>query len=191
MAYNDLNVTSIKTDEASGPVWWNPNPRPGIDGFDYEPLAADGWVQIGDASTDGYSFEQSSDSNDKRVFGRNLGTLYSNFKDKLTIQLAATTDPDVLKVVYGSENVAVDPTTKVITLSVRGRQPQAGALRIHAKTDDGRRVVLEAPKVVPDINVSKTWTDEDVTVLETAFDMISVNGYPNHLEYYEGLPTGA
>lgn len=185
MAYNELDVTTAKADVAYGPVYYNPRIITVIPGIDFEPLAEDGWVKLGETSTEGYSWEQSADEKQKLVMSKNLGSAYTNFADKLTIQFASSLDIDVLGVVFGRSNVSVDADGTVM-VAVRNRQPEYGTLLVNTITDDGRRRVAFCPRAQPDINVSYTWNEDDITVFETVFNLTTIADLANHYELIEG-----
>lgn len=188
MAYNDRNVTSAQTvDEATGPIWVNLNPTGAPMGKNFDPEGVPGWVRVGDASTDGYELSRTSDSNDKRVFGRNLGTTFSNFKSTLKLTFAAATDADVLKLLFGASNVTVDPTSGDIVVNAKHVAPGAIAIYINMKTDDGRNVSVEAVRAQPSVELTSAWTEEDIVGYETEFTLIPTGSHGAWYQYIQGL----
>lgn len=174
MAYNAIDVTTFKGDTIHGPLFWFPGGYDGEVDIDFDAKSTEGWIQIGEASTEGVDINQEADKNPKMVWGaKNLGSIYSNFTSTILVRHASTTDPDLLGVVYGEGNVVV--SAGVVDLSIRNRTPGVGSLLIQAKTDDGRRVIEYVPLAQPDLNLSYTWGDEDVTVIEVTYDCLQLN----------------
>lgn len=172
MAYNSIDVTAGKGDVINGPLWWFQGGYTEEIDLTFNPAETAGWVQIGEASTDGVDIAQEADKNEKRVWGnKSLGSSYSNFTSTLTVRHASSTDADLLKVMYGKDNVVSDGGTLKIT--VKSRQPEVGTMIVMGVTDDGRKRWQVVPKAQPDLNLTYSWGDEDIVVIEAVYDCIS------------------
>lgn len=136
MAKSNFDVTSIKGDNSTGPLLFNPDTKVEVT-LDTD-FSTDGWVKFGYGSTDGISGETTADDSDKTVWGASLGKIYSNFQDTLTMHCASFVDEDVWKIIAGTENVTSD--TKAITIK-RKNTTVTGTFVVVGKTDDGRKVM--------------------------------------------------
>ena len=161
MAKSQNSVTSAQADNVTGPVLYNSTVTEVTPTTNF---TTGGWKAIGYGSTDGISVEQKADDKDKTVWGSNLGTTYSNFKDVLTLHLASFADQDALGVIFGSDNVSTtaEGYTKV---SVKSRQGTRGTFVVLAKTDDGRSMTW-IYNGQTDPNVSYDATESDIITVE-------------------------
>lgn len=176
MAKNAGSVTSIQVDNADGPLYYNPDSTIAVT------LATDfttgGWVDFGYGSVDGSSIKQTADSTAKKIWGGNLGTSYSNFKDVITISCASWKSSAAMGIVYGSSNVATD-ASGVTTVSVRGRQGTKGTFVIKCKSDDGDPMLWvyrgqTSPNISVDLKDSDVATyDLEITGIEDATGVTS------------------
>lgn len=190
MAYNDLNVTAGKGDTVLGPLWWNPTPITTALDLDFDPTAVAGWVRLGHAMTEGVDNSQEADNSEVIVWGaKTIRVNYTGFKDTVVVRFASSTDPDVLKVVFGADNVSVTPEGAV-KLIVKSRQPEIGTLLIMGVTDDGRKRWIVVHKAQADLNVSRTFSDEDIVSIETTFACLDAGEEAGaHYELTEALPA--
>ena len=172
MAKNVNHVTSAKGDNVKGPLLYNSS-------LDVEVTAntdfsADGWKKLGYGSTDGISVEQTADDTTKSVWGASLGTVYSNFRDQVTLHCASFMDPEMLSVVFGTENVSTDAETGITTIKVKNRQGTQGTFVVAATADDGSPM-LWVYRGQTDPNVSYDATEDDVITYDLVVTGISAN----------------
>lgn len=139
MAKSSSAVTSVQVDNTEGPVYYNPSITIDVSYSTDFSAAGAGWLDIGYGSTDGAKIEQKADSKDKKVWGANLGTTYSNFKDTATIHAASYRSKNTLGVIFGAGNV--DSTNGVIHVKVRSRQGTKGTFVIVGRDDDGNKML--------------------------------------------------
>lgn len=184
MAYNAIDVTTGKGDTLYGPLFWFDGEYTEELDFTLDPKTEPGWVQIGEASTEGIDVEQEADKIVKMVWGKkNLGANYSNFKDTVLVRHASSTDPDVLGVIYGKENIS--KVNGKIQLKVKNRQPSNGSLLVMAVTDDGRKNWIFIQKAQPDLNLSYTFGDEDIVIFEVTYDCLQTDDGTTHIQLIE------
>lgn len=171
MAYNAIDVTTGKGDVLNGPLFWYPGGFEGDVTLDLDLKTETGWIQIGEASTDGVEFSTEVDSEDKKVWGdKILGTIQTNYKETAVVNHASFTDKDVLGIMYNPENVVVaDGVMKVVS---KNRIPKVGTLVIQAVTDDDRKNWMVIPKAQPDLNLTFSWGDEEIIVVETTYNCL-------------------
>ena len=173
MAYNDVDVTTIKGNVVDGPLYRVPGGLATAIDVDWEQADTPTAVQIGESSTDGTDFERAADDNTIRVWGgKTIRVVYSNFEHTITIRLASSTDGDVLETLVGAENVTTTPggASKV---TFKDRQPDVDGFVIKGETLDGRVAIAVIPYGQVDPNVSWTWSDEDITVYEVQIKALS------------------
>lgn len=181
MAYDPYHVTSSKADTAFGPLW----AFDGIyedevtDGFD--PTAIAGWVRLGESSTDGVSSEQSADQNDKLVWTKNLGSTYTNFKDTLTVRFASTLDADVLGFVFGKENIMAGQG--FVRVKVGPRQPSIRSFAVFMRNDDGTGKFIFIKQAQPDLNLTRDFNEDGITIIETVLACLESDPETTHLEF--------
>lgn len=191
MAYNPIDVTTGKANTLDGPIWWKKGALETEIDFSFDPSSAaakaEGWVRLGEGSTDGVESAQEMDANEKRVWSKNLGTTFTNFRDTLTVRLASATDSDALKAVVGVDNVtALTGAISGIRVSFRNRQPEIGAWLIQMKTDDGRNWWIVVPNAQLDPNITRSMGDEDIVVMEATINALEDSTGETHYEYIEG-----
>lgn len=191
MAYNPIDVTTGKANTLDGPIWFKPGELEEEIDFSFDPSSAEaqaeGWVRLGEGSTDGVESAQEMDSNEKRVWSKNLGTTFTNYRDTLVVRLASATDNDALKAVVGVNNVkALTGAVSGIRVSFRNRQPGIGAWLIQMKTDDGRDWWIVVRKGQVDPNITRSMGDEDIVVMETTVNALEDNTGETHYELIEG-----
>lgn len=170
MAYNPIDVTAGKGDVINGPLWYSRVPYDKLITLDFDP-SANGFVKIGEASTDGFDNSQSADATDKNVWGgKSLGKTYSNFQDSYVIRLASSTDPDVLAMVFGKDNVT--KANGAVNTVVGPRQPTHGSFLIQMITDDGRKSWHYVPAGQPDLNLTRSFSDTEIVIIETTVNAL-------------------
>lgn len=130
------HVTSAKGDNSTGPLLFNKSTT--IEVTSSTDFTGDDWVKLGYGSTDGISVETDADDSDKTVWGANLGKIYSNFSDVLTIHCASFMDPDLWKVIVGDENVSTDSGFTTIK---RKNTSIKGTFVVVAKSDAGKKMM--------------------------------------------------
>ena len=187
MGYDNLNVTYGKGNTKTGPIWFNPATPTADLTLAFAPeQGVEGWVRLGDIETEGITSTQEADSADKFVWGaKKVGTVYSNFKDTVTGTLVSLVDPDVLKVLFGSENVTISNGT--IKTEVKNRQPEKGQFVFMALTDDGRDQWVVVPEGQLDVNLERTWGDEDYVAAEITIGCLEDDNSRTHYELVEAL----
>lgn len=191
MAYNPIDVTTGKANTIDGPIWFKPGELTEEIDFTFDPSSAEsvaaGWVRLGEGSTDGVESSQEMDSNEKRVWSKNLGTTFTNYRDMLTLRLASATDKDALKVIVGVNNVEdLAGAISGIRVSFRNRQPEVGAYLIQMKTDDGRNWWIIVRKGQADPNNTRSMGDENIIIMETVINALEDSTGETHYELIEG-----
>lgn len=139
MAKSSSAVTSVQVNNTEGPVYYNASSTIAVTYETDFNAAASGWIDLGYGSTDGAEIEQKADSSDKKVWGANLGTTYSNFKDTATIHAASYRSKNTLSVLFGADNV--ESNNGVIHVKVKSRQGTKGTFVIVGRDDDGNKML--------------------------------------------------
>lgn len=168
MAKDVNHVTSVKGDNVKGPLLFNPSLT--VEVTADTDFSAEGWKKLGYGSTDGISVEQTADDSEKSVWGASLGTVYSNFKDQVTLHCASFMDPDMLSVVFGAENVST--TTGMTTIKVKPRQGTSGTFVIAAQSDAGKPMMW-IYRGQTDPNVSYDASEGDIVTYDLVVTGIS------------------
>ena len=137
MAKTSSQVTSVQADNTDGLFFYNPNLTVSVT-LDTDFTASD-WVDLGYGSTDGASIEQKADSSDKKVWGANFGSTYSNFSDTATVKAASYRSKNAMKVVFGTDNV--ESKNGTLHVKVRGRQGTKGTFVISGRDDEGKKML--------------------------------------------------
>lgn len=166
MAFNNETVTAGKANIVKGPLLWNPTPE--TDVTVETDFSTGGWIRLGYGSTDGASVKQSVDSDDKNVWGANLGKIYSNFSDVFTVNFASFLDSDVLGVLYGSKNVTV-PEAGVRRVAVKNREPNVGTLVIAGVSDSGKDIYWVMPIAQAPLELDYDVTQDDIITIKAEF----------------------
>lgn len=166
MAFNNETVTAGKANIVKGPLLWNPTPETDVT-VDTD-FATGGWIRLGYGSTDGASVKQSVDSDDKNVWGANLGKIYSNFSDVFTVNFASFLDSDVLGVLYGANNVTV-PKDGVRRVAVKNREPNVGTLVIAGVSDSGKDIYWVMPRAQAPLELDYDVTQDDIITIKAEF----------------------
>jgi len=137
MAKSSSAVTSVQVEGQEGPVYYNKDITANVS-YDTD-FSSSEWLDLGYGSTDGASIEQKADSTDKKVWGSNLGTTYSNFKDTAVVHAASYRSKNTLSVLFGEGNV--ESTDGVIHVNVKSRQGTKGTFVIVGRDDDGGKML--------------------------------------------------
>lgn len=137
MAKSSSAVTSVQVEGQEGPVYYNNDITANVS-YDTD-FSSSEWIDLGYGSTDGASIEQKADSTDKKVWGSNLGTTYSNFKDTAVVHAASYRSKNTLSVLFGEGNV--ESTDGVIHVNVKSRQGTKGTFVIVGRDDDGGKMI--------------------------------------------------
>lgn len=163
------HVTSVKGDNARGPLLYNPDSNVAVT-LDTD-FSGEGWKKLGYGSTDGVSVETAADDNEKSVWGLSLGKIYSNFTDTITLHVASLLDPDLWSVIAGTANVTTDAATGVTTVK-RSLNITKGTFVIVGKTDAGKTVMwIYRGQVDP--NISYDASESDVVTFDLAINAIA------------------
>ena len=168
MAKDINHVTSVKGDNVKGPLLFNPSLT--VDVTDKTDFTTGEWKKLGYGSTDGISVEQTADDTEKVVWGASLGTVYSNFSDKVTLHCASFMDPDMLGVVFGTENVTTQ--SGLTTIKVKPRQGTQGTFVIAAQSDAGKPMTW-VYRGQTDPNVSYDASEGDIVTYDLVVTGIS------------------
>lgn len=132
-------VTSVQAEYTDGLLYYNPSLTVEVT-YDTD-FKADksGWLNFGYGSTDGASIEQSADSSDKKVWGANFGSVYSNFKDVATVKGASFRNKTTMGVLFGSNNATSEKG--ILHVKVKNRQGTKGTFVICGHDDEGNRML--------------------------------------------------
>lgn len=149
---------------------------------------SDAYVSLGFISDGGYTNGNSANVENVKAWGGKIVLTTTTEKpDTFTFTLIECTNPDVLKAVYGSDNVTIDETTGVITIRANSKDAAESVWVIDTLLHGKRkRTVIPAGKVssVGDI----TYNDTDAVGYETTIDAMPYEAYDGdtHREYIEG-----
>lgn len=165
MAYDPLDVSAGKGNTETGPIHFNPQEITEKITLSTD-FSTGGWVRLGEGATEGIESAQSATVTAKNVWGaKNLGNTYSEFTDSLVANYASAFDTDVLKSVFGKDNIKVS-ADEILTI-VKSRTPDFGTYVFQVKLDDGRDHWLVVPAGQPDPNLTRTFNDSDIVVIQT------------------------
>jgi hypothetical protein len=181
MAYEDFDVTSSQADTAYGPLWAFDGVYTETVDETFDPSSIPGWLRLGQSSTDGVTSEQASDQTDKLVWTKNLGSTFTNFKDTLVVRFASTLDVDVLGFVFGKQNVTV--SGNAVHVKVGPRQPAIRSFAVFMKSDDGSRKFIFIQKAQPDLNMTRDFNEDGITVIETTLACLESAPETTHEEF--------
>ena len=112
-------------------------------------LGAD-FKALGYCSEDGLTNSNSPESeNIKDWGGTTVLTVQTSKDDNFSFTLLEVLNPEVLKVVYGSDNVTVDSQNNIISISANSDQPEAHAWIFDMVVRDGKmkRIVIPSATI--------------------------------------------
>lgn len=138
---------------------------------------------LGYVSEDGVTNSNTADMNEIKAWGGDVVIVASSEKpDNWTLTLIEGLNIDVLKTVYGDENVSGSLDTG-ITITANSKEVPAGVIVIDMMLREGamKRVVMPIAKVgeVGDI----TYADDEVIGYETTFNCLPDEPGNTHYEY--------
>ena len=184
MANNATNVTTGKPNIA-GAVWTAPlgTTVP----TDATTALGSSFVCLGYVSEDGLSNNNELSVNAIKAWGGNI--VYrslTEMNDEFGLALIETENVDVLKTVYGENNVTVDSQDGSISINVVGEDPEerVWVFELALRGDKAKRIVVPDGAITSRDEI--TYNDSDAVAYG-----ITVSAYPDsnsstHKEYIEG-----
>lgn len=152
--------------------------------------ALDGaFAEMGWSADDGLTNSNSPESEDIKAWsGTVVLSLVTEKPDTYTIKLIESTNPDVLKAVYGTDNVDVDEVTGDITVRANADDPEEGAWVFDMELRHTyKRVVL------PDAKISEVgdivYKDDEVVGYEITLTALPDESGNTHYEYIHPLDS--
>ena len=146
------------------------------------------FVSLGFVSDNGYSNANSAEVNKLKAWGGKIVMTSTTEKpDTFTFTLLECINPDVLKAVYGDDNVIVDAITGGITIRANANEQEECVWIIDTMLHGKRKRT-----VVPNGKVSSVgevvYNDTGAVGYETTVDAMPYDGYDGdtHREFVEG-----
>jgi hypothetical protein len=109
-----------------------------------------GFTELGYVSEDGLTNSNSPESDKIKDWGgTTVLTVQTSKDDDFSFTLLEVLNPEVLKVVYGNDNVTVDSQSNVISVSANSDQPEDHAWVFDMVVRDGRmkRIVIPSASI--------------------------------------------
>ena len=186
MANNATNVTTGKP-AVTGAIYWAPEGTT-LPTSVLTTLPA-GFVGLGYVSEDGLTNDNSPDCDSIKAWGGDtVLSLWKERPDSFGFTLIEANNADVLKVVYGSSNVAVDGTTGEKTIKAKSDALPVGSWVIDMIYSDNtpKRIVIPRGRV-SEVGTITYKDDEAVGYALTVTDLPDSTGV-YHYEYIGTAP---
>lgn len=162
MAMNNVQYVSAGKPSISGAIWFAPLTAtlPTTPTQDMSEMT--GFTCVGYVTDEGVTNSQTRDTTEIKAWGGDtILVVQTSFTDKFTFTLAQTGDADVLKMLFGSDNVTV--TSDTITVNVTSQEPPEYAFVIDTLRRNGalHRIVIPDGKLKLSGDIS--YKDNEVT----------------------------
>jgi len=146
------NVTNAKA-SLTGPIYWAPLGTTLPTSVDTQLNAA--FKALGFVSEDGVDNDNSPESDNVKTWGGfTVLNMQTDRPDTFKFKMLESLNTDLLKVIYGTDNVTVDSSTEEVTVKATADDMAHGAWVIDSILQDGKKERI----VIPDASVSELGT---------------------------------